>query len=107
MKKLLAQIEVIDYYFSKVENYLGKKHQNLLQRGMTTDSNSMCSGSPKSTISDRQGGIMFDEDRHKDFEDGGDMGYDKGREDKEIGFTKVAEESNVRSQLTEKNILDL
>lgn len=56
---------------------------------------------------------MFDEDRHKDFEDG-DSGFDKlikkyeSGDDKEIGFTKVAEAStaNVKA-LTEKNILDI
>ena len=30
MKKLITQLEVIDYYFQKMENYFGKKHANLL-----------------------------------------------------------------------------
>jgi hypothetical protein len=45
-------LEVIDYYFQKMENYFGKKHANLLQKNANCgDSN--YSGSPKSTLSDR------------------------------------------------------
>jgi hypothetical protein len=69
MKKLLAQFEVIDYYFSKIENYLGKKHQNLLHK---SSSNSNCgdsiySGSPRSTTSDRQN--TYDEESKEIFEE--------------------------------------
>jgi hypothetical protein len=43
---------MIDYYFSKIESYLGRKHQNLMNRG-STFGGSDYSGSPRSTISDR------------------------------------------------------
>jgi hypothetical protein len=64
---------VIDYYFSKIEVYLGRKHQNLLQRGTSTCSESIYSGSPKSTLSDRVN-TFDEEDRKQDFED---EGFDK------------------------------
>jgi len=51
MKNLINQIETIDFYFSKVEVYLERKHRNLLNK--VSGNMSDCSGSPKSTISDR------------------------------------------------------
>jgi hypothetical protein len=59
-KNFLTQIEVIDFYFSKIETYLGHKHRNSLQRmGTGTDSN--YSGSPKSSFSDRPHTTIEDE----------------------------------------------
>jgi len=51
MKNLINQIETIDFYFSKVEVYLERKHRNLMNK--VSGNMSDCSGSPKSTISDR------------------------------------------------------
>ena len=55
MKKLLAECEMIDYYFSKIESYLGRKHKNILQNSSAVSNyeDSCYSGSPKSTLSDR------------------------------------------------------
>lgn len=52
MTKLITQLEVIDYYFQKMETYFGKKHANLLQKNIN-GGDSTYSGSPKSTLSDR------------------------------------------------------
>ena len=59
MKKLLFQIEQIDYYFSKVESYLSKKDYNSRSSrnsnygGKSGREGSLYSGSPRSTLSDR------------------------------------------------------
>jgi len=53
MKNLMTNVEMVDYYFQKVEAYLGKKHRNILRRGAHSRCDSVCSGSPKSTLSDR------------------------------------------------------
>jgi len=55
MKNLFSQIEVIDFYFSKIEIYMSHKHRNLLNRigGGNSELESYESGSPKSTLSDR------------------------------------------------------
>ncbi len=50
--------------FSKLEQYLSRKHRNSLQKskgGFIDDLSSSCSGSPKSTVSDRQ--FTTEEDR--------------------------------------------
>jgi hypothetical protein len=55
MRNLINQIEVIDYYFSKIEEYMSRKHRNsLLKAGGTgndlgSDSASNLSGSPRSS----------------------------------------------------------
>ena len=53
MKNLMDQIEVIDFYFSKIETYLGHKHKNLLLKTNMSGTDSIYSGSPKSSMSDR------------------------------------------------------
>jgi len=60
MRNLSNQIEVIDYYFSKIEEYMSRKHRNsLLKAGggsgndLGSDSTSNLSGSPRSAQSDR------------------------------------------------------
>ena len=56
MVNLTNQIEVIDYYFSKIEEYMSRKHRNsLLKAGgngteLGSDSASNLSGSPRSSI---------------------------------------------------------
>lgn len=56
MSNLTNQIEVIDYYFSKIEDYMSRKHRNsLLKAGGTgnelgSDSTSNLSGSPRSSL---------------------------------------------------------
>ena len=38
MRNLINQIEVIDYYFSKIEDYMSRKHRNsLLKAGAGND----------------------------------------------------------------------
>ena len=53
----------MNYYFQKIENYLGKKHQNLIMR---THTESVCSGSPRSTTSDRI--YNFEDDKMEDLD---------------------------------------
>ena len=56
MVNLTNQIEVIDYYFSKIEDYMSRKHRNsLLKAGgngteLGSDSASNLSGSPRSSM---------------------------------------------------------
>lgn len=56
MVNLTHQIEVIDYYFSKIEDYMSRKHRNsLLKAGgngtdLGSDSASNLSGSPRSSM---------------------------------------------------------
>ncbi len=75
--KLLSQIEMTDYYLSKIEHYLGRKHQNIIHRhtrsgiggsssGRDGGTDSLYSGSPKSTISDRTN-TLEDDERKDDF----------------------------------------
>ena len=62
MRNLINQIEVIDFFFSKIEEYMSRKHRNsLLKAGasendLNSDSTSNLSGSPRSAIgiSERQ-----------------------------------------------------
>lgn len=61
MRNLINQVEVIDFYFSKIEDYMSRKHRNsLLKAGaagndLGSDSSSNLSGSPRSgSLSDRQ-----------------------------------------------------
>jgi hypothetical protein len=55
MRNLINQIEVIDFYFSKIEDYMSRKHRNsLLKAGgsgvdLGSDSASNLSGSPRSS----------------------------------------------------------
>ena len=48
MKKLFASCEIIDFYFSKLESYLSKKHKNIFQRSSMSGTDSICSESPRS-----------------------------------------------------------
>lgn len=69
MKNLLAQIEAIDFYFSKIEVYLSRKHRNqLLKTGDASGTDSNTSGSPKSTTSDRHATLEDDHLKRIDFE---------------------------------------
>jgi len=62
MRNLINQVEVIDFYFSKIEEYMSRKHRNsLLKAGasendLNSDSTSNLSGSPRSAtgLSERQ-----------------------------------------------------
>ena len=70
MKNALTKLEVIDYYFSKMENFLGKKHKNLLNKESKSNcGDSIYSGSPRSSTSDRQHTV--DDEENKDIEIGG------------------------------------
>jgi len=71
MKKLLAQCDLVDFYFAKIEQYLGRKHQNIIHKSnMSSCSDSIYSGSPKSTISDRVN--TLEDDERKNDEEFGD-----------------------------------
>lgn len=68
MKNILTKLEIVDFYFQKLENFLGKKHKNLAGR----DSKSNCgessyTGSPRST-SDRLT-TLEEEIKEEGFED--------------------------------------
>jgi len=65
MKNVLTKFEVIDFYLAKLESFLGKKHQNLAHRSSNSNcGESVYSGSPKSTTSERV--ISIDDDLGKD-----------------------------------------
>jgi hypothetical protein len=77
MSNLINQIEVIDYYFSKIEDYMSRKHRNsLLKAGGTgnelgSDSNSNLSGSPRSSLQSERMNTqvvddLFDKATHDD-----------------------------------------
>ena len=66
MKNLMDQIEVIDFYFSKIETYLGHKHKNLLLKTNMSGTDSIYSGSPKSSMSDRPSQTIEDEFERND-----------------------------------------
>lgn len=68
MSNLTNQIEVIDYYFSKIEDYMSRKHRNsLLKAGGTgnelgSDSTSNLSGSPRSSMQSERMNTQFVDD---------------------------------------------
>jgi len=65
MKNILTKFEVIDFYLAKLESFLGKKHQNLAHRSSNSNcGDSVYSGSPKSTTSERM--ISIDDEIGKD-----------------------------------------
>jgi hypothetical protein len=67
MKNILTKMEVIDFYLAKLESFLGKKHQNLAHKSSNSNfGDSVYSGSPKSTTSERM--ISIDEDIGKEIE---------------------------------------
>ena len=96
---------MIDFYFAKIESYLGKKHSSLLQRGCSSAySDSLCSGSPKSALSDRQN-TYDDEERKQEFEELGFNKALKGLEIKEEKNKVAPEDGHIKVQeLTEKNV---
>lgn len=64
----MTQCEVINFYLYKIENYLSRKHSNILQKSsMSSCGDSIYSGSPKSTLSDRNN-TLEDEDKEEGFE---------------------------------------
>lgn len=72
MKNLLTKIEVVDFYLSKIENFLGKKHKNLVNKDSKSNcGDSMYSGSPRSTTSDRLNTLDDEDHKDKDVEIGG------------------------------------
>lgn len=72
MKNLLTKIEVIDYYLSKIESFLGKKHKNLVNKESKSNcGDSIYSGSPRSTTSDRLNTMDEEESKERDIELGG------------------------------------
>lgn len=69
MKNVLTKLEVIDYYFSKIENFLGKKHKNLVNKESKSNcGDSIYSGSPRSTTSDRLNTMDDEENKERDLE---------------------------------------
>lgn len=72
MKSILIKLEVIDFYLSKIENYLGKKHKNLVNKESKSNcGDSIYSGSPRSTTSDRFNTIEDEDSKERDYELGG------------------------------------
>ena len=69
MKKLVTQVELVDYYLSKIEQYLGRKHQSILSKSSASvlGDDSIYSGSPKSTLSDRVN--TYEDDDHRRMDD--------------------------------------
>lgn len=54
MKNILTKLEIIDFYFQKIENFLGKKHKNLAGRDAKSNcGESVYTGSPRSVTSER------------------------------------------------------
>lgn len=53
MKKLFAECELVDFYLSKLESYLSKKHKNIFSKSSLSGTGSIYSDSPRSTLSDR------------------------------------------------------
>ena len=110
MKKLLARIEVINYYFLKIENYLKKKHQNLISRAST---DSIYSGSPRSTLSDRVQSEDEKIEEEEDYVGGEESGNFDRKANKAVASTcssSKVEDINMEGLpkgLKVKNLLDL
>lgn len=106
MKKLLAQCEVVDFYLHKIEQYLGRKHQNILHKSSASScGDSMYSGSPKSTLSDRIQTIEED-DKKFDEEIGG---FERAVRSREAGSSTAASSIKVEQEqrLSTQSVLDL
>lgn len=95
MKKLLAQCEVVDFYLQKMENYLGRKHQSILHKSSNSScGDSMYSGSPKSTLSDRLQTVEED-DKKFDEEIGG---FERAVRLRDVGSSTAASSIKVQEE---------